>query len=212
MTTGSQTRGTDAHSQSFTGRALMGLARAARQELSDLHVQHVAFAQRADFATLNQAKHVVFEEELAAQGADWCVPRLVRLTPLVTTPMQLQVIKRGAISNLKLRRLRGSDGALSSFQARIHVFAVGLNFRDVLNVLGEYPGDPGPPGGDSSGVINSTDTNRIGNESVFGLGHAPALSSPAWWQRVCQQILGLASTSTCAEGHGSCCLRACGLT
>ena len=23
---------------------------------------------------------------------------------------------------------------------------VGLNFRDVLNVLGEYPGDPGPPG------------------------------------------------------------------
>jgi len=26
------------------------------------------------------------------------------------------------------------------------VSAVGLNFRDVLNVLGMYPGDPGPPG------------------------------------------------------------------
>ena len=31
--------------------------------------------------------------------------------------------------------------------------AVGLNFRDVINVLGEYPGDPGPPGGDCAGVV-----------------------------------------------------------
>eukprot|EP00964_Phaeocystis_antarctica_P007069 scaffold3832_cov69-Phaeocystis_antarctica.AAC.1 len=33
------------------------------------------------------------------------------------------------------------------------VRAVGLNFRDVINVLGEYPGDPGPPGGDCAGVV-----------------------------------------------------------
>ena len=31
-------------------------------------------------------------------------------------------------------------------QLRVHVTAVGLNFRDVLNVLGMYPGDPGAPG------------------------------------------------------------------
>lgn len=31
--------------------------------------------------------------------------------------------------------------------------AVGLNFRDVLNVLGMYPGDPGDPGADCSGVV-----------------------------------------------------------
>ena len=30
---------------------------------------------------------------------------------------------------------------------------MGLNFRDVLNVLGEYPGDPGPPGGDCAGLV-----------------------------------------------------------
>ena len=35
----------------------------------------------------------------------------------------------------------------------MQVRAVGLNFRDVLNVLGEYPGEPGPPGGDCSGVV-----------------------------------------------------------
>ena len=28
----------------------------------------------------------------------------------------------------------------------VSVRAVGLNFRDVLNVLGMYPGDPGDPG------------------------------------------------------------------
>lgn len=33
------------------------------------------------------------------------------------------------------------------------VRAVGLNFRDVLNVLGMYPGDPGAPGNDCAGVI-----------------------------------------------------------
>ena len=31
--------------------------------------------------------------------------------------------------------------------------AAGLNFRDVLNVLGLYPGDPGPIGGDLCGVV-----------------------------------------------------------
>ena len=33
--------------------------------------------------------------------------------------------------------------------------AVGLNFRDVLNVLGMYPGDPGAPGGDCAGVVEA---------------------------------------------------------
>ena len=31
-------------------------------------------------------------------------------------------------------------------QVQVAVSAVGLNFRDVLNVLGMYPGDPGMPG------------------------------------------------------------------
>lgn len=38
-------------------------------------------------------------------------------------------------------------------QVLVSVKAVGLNFRDVLNVLGMYPGDPGDPGQDCAGVI-----------------------------------------------------------
>jgi NADPH:quinone reductase-like Zn-dependent oxidoreductase len=35
----------------------------------------------------------------------------------------------------------------------LSVKAVGINFRDVLNVLGMYPGDPGAPGSDAAGVV-----------------------------------------------------------
>jgi NADPH:quinone reductase-like Zn-dependent oxidoreductase len=38
-------------------------------------------------------------------------------------------------------------------QVLLTVKAVGLNFRDVLNVLGMYPGDPGEPGGDVAGIV-----------------------------------------------------------
>jgi 3-oxoacyl-(acyl-carrier-protein) synthase/NADPH:quinone reductase-like Zn-dependent oxidoreductase/aryl carrier-like protein len=37
--------------------------------------------------------------------------------------------------------------------ALIEVCYIGLNFRDVLNVLGMYPGNPGPPGCEFSGKI-----------------------------------------------------------
>ena len=38
-------------------------------------------------------------------------------------------------------------------QVEIRVRATGLNFRDVLNVLDLYPGDPGPLGGECAGEI-----------------------------------------------------------
>ena len=50
--------------------------------------------------------------------------------------------------------------------------AVGLNFRDVLNAMNLYPGDPGPLGGDFSGTIkaigNQVTGYQIGDE-VLGL-------------------------------------------
>ena len=35
----------------------------------------------------------------------------------------------------------------------MRVHATGLNFKDVLNVLGMYPGDPGPLGGECAGTV-----------------------------------------------------------
>ncbi len=39
--------------------------------------------------------------------------------------------------------------------AQIAVRGQGLNFKDVLNVLGMYPGDPGPPGLDCAAVVTA---------------------------------------------------------
>ncbi len=52
---------------------------------------------------------------------------------------------RGALANLRAERT-GEQPPAKAGTVRLAVLAVGLNFRDVLNVLGMYPGDPGPPG------------------------------------------------------------------
>ena len=45
-------------------------------------------------------------------------------------------------------------------QVLLTVRAVGLNFRDVLNVMGMYPGrDPGEPGGDVAGIVADVGVN-----------------------------------------------------
>src|SRR5690606_3823707 len=55
----------------------------------------------------------------------------------------------------------------------VRVRATGLNFRDVLNVLGTYPGDPGPPGVEFSGIVTRTGDGvshvRVGDR-VMGIG------------------------------------------
>ncbi|KAK9815594.1 hypothetical protein WJX72_006498 [[Myrmecia] bisecta] len=74
--------------------------------------------------------------------------------------------------------MRTSSAGVSTFRDHIivdsngQVKAVGINFRDVLNVLGMYPGDPGPPGGDCSGTILRVGAGVSGlvpGDAVFGL-------------------------------------------
>lgn len=59
--------------------------------------------------------------------------------------------ERGAIDNLRL--VAHDVPAPPEGYVQVRVEAAGLNFRDVLNVLGLYPGDPGPIGGDFAGVV-----------------------------------------------------------
>ena len=66
-------------------------------------------------------------------------------------PYRLEITSRGQLDNVTLRpvvRQRPGRG-----EVEIHVRATGMNFRDVLNVLDLYPGDPGPLGGECSGEI-----------------------------------------------------------
>ena len=69
---------------------------------------------------------------------------------------------RGALANLKPAALSASSMTqLQPGQVLLQVHAVGINFRDVLNVLGMYPGDPGAPGADCSGIIQPIVTQGL---------------------------------------------------
>ena len=115
------------------------------------------------------------EPELALRQGKYLVPRLLpwarsgHLPIPRATDYILEPTERGAIDNL---RVVGTDvPAPDEGYVQVRVEAAGLNFRDVLNVLGLYPGDPGLIGGDFCGTVTELGTGVTGFEvgqRVFG--------------------------------------------
>ncbi|DBA84018.1 TPA: hypothetical protein ACH3X1_006502 [Trebouxia sp. C0004] len=90
-------------------------------------------------------------------------------SPVLSGPFQLMPSPRGALGNLKPVSLLPQQPAAG--QVLLEVHAVGVNFRDVLNVLGMYPGDPGAPGADCAGVVIASGKDVQGlvqGQRVFG--------------------------------------------
>jgi NADPH:quinone reductase-like Zn-dependent oxidoreductase/acyl carrier protein len=97
------------------------------------------------------------EPELALRGAERLVPRLVpardsgpERTP-DETPVALDIQRRGVLDDLVLCPAERRPPGPGEIEIRVH--ASGLNFRDVLNALGMYPGEPPPLGGECAGRI-----------------------------------------------------------
>ena len=117
----------------------------------------------------------VTEPETAVRQGKFLVPRLLHWARSGQLPMPrsddyvLAPTERGAIDNLRLTEKEVTPPAPGEVQVRIE--AAGLNFRDVLNVLGLYPGDPGPIGGDLCGIVTEIGSEVTGFEigdRVFG--------------------------------------------
>jgi NADPH:quinone reductase-like Zn-dependent oxidoreductase/short-subunit dehydrogenase len=132
----------------------------------------------------------VEEPELALRQGKYLVPRLLpwardgHLPIPRATDYILEPTERGAIDNLRL--IETHVPPPSAGQVQIRVEAAGLNFRDVLNVLGLYPGDPGRVGGgDLAGVVTELGDGVTGFEigqRVFGFmpgGFASRVNVPA---------------------------------
>ena len=66
-------------------------------------------------------------------------------------PYQLTFESRGSLENLKLEMSDRRPPGQGEVEIRVH--ATALNFRDVMNVMGLYPGDPGPLGAECAGEI-----------------------------------------------------------
>jgi len=102
------------------------------------------------------------EERLAWRDSGWKAARLARMGPRRAQPARpgpeyrLAIRERGRLDELVLEP--DEIVPLEPDQVRIRVRATGLNFRDVLNALGTYPGDAGPLGSECVGTVEATGT------------------------------------------------------
>ncbi|GFJ85365.1 type I polyketide synthase [Phytohabitans houttuyneae] len=99
------------------------------------------------------------EQQLIVRSGAVRVPRLApassgpSLVPPAGVPWRLDSGRRGSLDGLGLVPCPAVAEPLVARQVRVRVGAAGLNFRDVLNALGMYPGEAGLFGSEAAGVV-----------------------------------------------------------
>lgn len=168
-------------STAATSASLVALVKAAAMEYSNINIQSklIQAAAASDFRNSSSIKTKDGDAFGTANeaGAVLRAKLLRRALPAAPSNSHIMPLPRGSLANLKL--VLHKKEAPGPGEVLVAVHAVGLNFRDVLNVLGMYPGDPGPPGGDCAGVVIATGRNVTifkPGDVVFGL--APGCVGP----------------------------------
>jgi acyl transferase domain-containing protein/acyl carrier protein len=157
--------------------ALWGMARSVRLEYLELRIrcidvdpaalpEHSISNLLAEFGALSE------EDEIAYRNDERFVLRMARhsLEPVQSAPVHLEITRRGVMDQLAWRPIERRPLAIG--EVEIAVRATGLNFRDVLNTLGLYPGDAGALGHECSGVVTAVGTGVTEfapGDAVFGL-------------------------------------------
>ncbi|HLU25285.1 MAG TPA: SDR family NAD(P)-dependent oxidoreductase, partial [Longimicrobiales bacterium] len=148
---------------------LWGLARVIREEHPELGCVSIDLDPSGDSSEsdrlLTELLAADGEEQVALRAGSRLAARLVRYgaggagstrvpgLPEDGRPFELYTEKPGVLDGLRFRPVtRRSPGP---GEVEIEVVAVGLNFRDVLNALGEYPGGPIPLGIECAGVVTA---------------------------------------------------------
>ncbi|MFE4054673.1 SDR family NAD(P)-dependent oxidoreductase, partial [Streptomyces sp. YIM B13518] len=159
--------------------AAWGLVRSAQSEnpdrfvLVDLDAQGDVQALLPDLPALLATGDAQF----AVREGTVRVGRLDRLAtgaglvPPVGVPWRLDTTGKGTLDNLVLAPCPEVTQPLGDHEVRIDVDATGLNFRDVLNALGMYPGESGPMGTEAAGVVTAVGSAVTGlrpGDRVFG--------------------------------------------
>lgn len=97
------------------------------------------------------------EAQIALRAGERRIARLARVRRMaeVRHPDSYRLVPsvRGSLDAFQLDPLERR--APGPGEVEIAVEATGLNFKDVLNVLGMYPGDPGPLGGECAGRVSA---------------------------------------------------------
>nr|QDA77044.1 polyketide synthase [Jahnella sp. MSr9139] len=160
---------------------LWGLVRSAQSEHPDRAIVLLDHDDQASLRVLPEAA-LSGEPQLAVRNGTLVVPRLARprpedaLAPPAGAPAwRLHIPTAGTFEGLSLVAHPDATAPLAPGQVRIAVHAAGLNFRDVLNALGMYPGEAGPLGLEGAGIVTEVGpevTHLAPGDRVMGLFRA----------------------------------------
>jgi NADPH:quinone reductase-like Zn-dependent oxidoreductase/NAD(P)-dependent dehydrogenase (short-subunit alcohol dehydrogenase family)/acyl carrier protein len=175
---------TDAAPRATQG-LLLGMSRALRLEYPDYQCCHVDLGPddaAACAAALVQEVGRHDDSEVAWRSGKRSAARLVRLGQAqapgmisvpVAKPYHLDVGTKGLLDTLTYVPSTATEPGPG--EVRMRVLVSGLNFRDVLNALGMYPGEAGPLGCECVGIIEAVGAGvehvQVGDE-VMGIGTA----------------------------------------
>jgi acyl transferase domain-containing protein len=171
-----------------TQALVWGLARVVRSEHPALQVACIDLdpspSPGEDVALAAEALSLVREDEIALRAGGRYV---ARLAPRVSTAdatsagpaagetLRLEITTRGVLDNLRWTPVKRTPPGPGQVEIEVHVS--GLNFRDVLNTLGMYPGDAGALGSECAGRVCAVGEGvgnlRPGDEVI-------AMTSPAF--------------------------------
>ncbi|KUN76115.1 hypothetical protein AQJ66_35060, partial [Streptomyces bungoensis] len=121
------------------------------------------------------------DDQLALRDGAVRRPRLTRVEPSAAlrpphprtgAAWRLDTVRKGTLDGLELVPAPAAERPLADGEIRIAVRAAGVNFRDVLNALGMYPGPARDFGLEGAGVITETGPGVTGlhpGDRVMGM-------------------------------------------
>jgi polyketide synthase 1/15 len=152
--------------------AVWGLARSAQAE----HPGRILLVD-TDTAVDVVVLAAAGEPQLLVRGGGVHVARLAPATPLLALPAgesawRLAAGVGGTLEGLVIEPCPQAQAPLQVGQVRVAVTAVGVNFRDVVAVLGMYPGQAPVLGAEGAGVVIETGPDVVDvavGDAVMGL-------------------------------------------
>jgi NADPH:quinone reductase-like Zn-dependent oxidoreductase/NAD(P)-dependent dehydrogenase (short-subunit alcohol dehydrogenase family)/SAM-dependent methyltransferase/acyl carrier protein len=154
---------------------ILGLAKTITVEHPELRNHRVDLDPWPDLTEVNRVVAELLrpddEDEVAYRRGERLVPRIERSAAEPPSTSWRRCDSPGANYRLTVDPVKGLQSLRYEAAMRIppgpdeieiDVRASGLNFKDVLGALGLYPGDPGPLGGEASGVVTAVGSRVTG--------------------------------------------------
>ncbi len=161
VTRGAQSTGADDLCQGIAQSLLWGMGSVIALEHPDLRCSRFDLSADTGDAEIgalhDEINRAMDEDQIALRNGTRYVARLARYRhssdalAAYSGTLRLEIRERGTLDELVLREVPRKPPIGSEVEICVH--SAGLNFRDVLNALGRYPGDPGLLGDECAGEV-----------------------------------------------------------